>query len=170
LIKKRRDKCIVLLDDCFDCRSAAVILVNHGFSIKRFSEEFPKSGDPSKREQSIKDSSVIKLCHAKGYLLFTSDKSMREAHAEELRKTDIGIVATSSFKEKEGTDLIKFWTDKFFEARSKIFRDFKGRERPYFSVLHQNGDLMQMPITAQTRAPKGDPGIQTNNARYERVQ
>lgn len=91
---KRHEACIVALDDCFDCISAADKLTKAGFEIRRFSSLFPDFA--TVREQSVKDNRVISECHKNQFLLFTTDKEMRSVHVVELLKTDIGVVATSS--------------------------------------------------------------------------
>lgn len=145
MIRRRREECIVLLDDCFDCNSASEKLIAEGIKVHRFSVHFPATHDPNKREQSVKDGRVIEIAHQHGYLLFTSDKSMREMHAAELLKTDLAVIASSS---NSGLRIVEIFTKAFIESKAKIFRDFQGKlARPYFCILHQSGKVENRPIT-----------------------
>lgn len=148
MIKKRRDQCIVLLDDCFDCISAAKKLADAGFEVCRFTTFFPDV--ERKREQSVKDGRVIGLCHEHGFLLFTTDKEMRTVHAVELLKTGIGVVATSS---NDDEDAVNLWTGLFISAKAKILRDHKKHERPYFCVLHRSGQIVHHEIKPKAQRP-----------------
>jgi hypothetical protein len=103
------------------------------------------------REQSVKDNRVISESHKKQFLLFTTDKEMRFVHALELLKTDIGVVATSS---NNGPDAMTLWTNAFIKAKAKILRDFEKLERPYFCVLHRNGEIVRHEIKPRGRDAK----------------
>jgi hypothetical protein len=107
-LKKRHDPCVFLLDDCFDSASVAERLTSSGFTIERFNKHFPRSDGSEKREQSVKDPRVITLCQKHGFLLFTTDRSMKETHEEDIRKTEIGVVATAS-----NQDHTEVWTTAF---------------------------------------------------------
>jgi hypothetical protein len=137
LIKKQREECIVLLDDCFDCRSAADKLTANGVKVDRFSVRFPAPHNADKREQGVKDGRVIHMANQHRYLLFTSDKSMRETHAEDLLKTDLAVVASAS---NTGEGIVEIFTNAFIKSKAKIYRDFKGKkDRPYFCILQRSG-------------------------------
>lgn len=110
---------------------------------------FPASHDSTKREQNVKDGRVIQVCHKNQFLLFTSDKSMREMHSEELLKTDIAVVASAT---NSGSDVSRIYPQKFVEAKARILRDFKGKiDRPYFCVIQKSGLIENRPIRATTK-------------------
>jgi hypothetical protein len=155
LIKKRREECIVLLDDCFDCNSTAQTLIDNGITVHRFTLRFPAAHDPEKREQSVKDKRVIQIANDHGYLLLTSDKSMREMHADDLLQTELAVIASSSNK---GDDVADVFARAFVLAKARIMRDFRKLDRPYFCVLHRSGKIEQRPIRPLHQRPS-TPGF-----------
>ncbi len=136
MTKKRREACILLLDDCFDSASSHAKIVALGFESERFTKHFPHRENPERRQEHIKDPAVISLCHEHGFLLFTTDREMKKTHLERLKRADIGVIATAN--NSEGTDV---WIKALGSAKTQILRDFKKRKRPYFSVLQKSGKL-----------------------------
>lgn len=136
LTPKRRDPCILLLDDCFDSDKAATKIIEIGFSVERFTSFFPRDDCSGKRQQGVKDTRVITLCAERGFLLLTTDHEMKRTFIEELKVTDIGVVATASNK-----DGLEPWFRALEIAKAKILRGYKKYERPYFSVLSKAGSI-----------------------------
>jgi hypothetical protein len=62
-------------------------------------------------------------------LLITTDKNMRFAHVEEIKKTTIGIIATESNKSPTGIDE---WVQSLITAKVQIERKVKKHPRPWF--------------------------------------
>jgi hypothetical protein len=93
-----------------------------------------------------------KVCHKHQFLLFTSDKSMRETHYEELLKTDSAIVASAT---NNGSDVSRIYPQKLVEAKARVLRDFKGKlDRPYFCVIQKSGLIENRPIKPISRKGK----------------
>jgi hypothetical protein len=163
LIAKRREQCILLLDDCFDSSVVHNALTQAGFVIERFTAHFPRQNNPGLRESGVKDSRVISLCAQHGFLLVTTDCQMKRTFAEELKKTDIGVVATSN-----NQDGIQAWIQALIKAKAQILRDFKKQERPYFSILSKKGKLntenLRNRTTRRTRPQEKERPRQQNEA------
>lgn len=104
----------------------------------RFSEKFPSQHDPSKREQGVKDLRVLAVTNQNKYLLFTSDKEMREAHADEIRKTEVAIICSAK---NQGVNVTEIYAEAFLKSKARILRDFSKLKRPYFCVLHSTGKV-----------------------------
>jgi hypothetical protein len=161
LIKKRREECIVLLDDCFDCKSVADALTSKSIKVCRFAVEFPAAHNPEVREQRVKDSRVIRIAATHKYLLFTSDTSMREVHSEQLLKTDLAVIAAATNHDKKCVD---DYTKAFIESKAKIMRDFRGKlDRPYFCILQKSGKVEPRPIKAPYQR-QSNPKYKTTSA------
>jgi Domain of unknown function (DUF5615) len=92
-IKKRREECVLFLDEGFSAERVATRLRTAGFTVQRFPEWFrDDNGEPLR---NVKDPDVIRFCHKNGWLLVTTDHEMRNMHLAEICKTDIAILATS---------------------------------------------------------------------------
>lgn len=74
---------------------------------------------------------------------------------EELKATDIGVVATAS--NREG---LEPWFYALGKAKDKILRDHKKHPRPYFSVLSRSGNVttehLVERVTRRTRPKERD--------------
>jgi hypothetical protein len=82
---------------------------------------------------------------------------MQWTFAEEIKKTQIGIVATAN-----NNDDIEIWLRAFEKAKNKILRDFKKQERPYFSVIQKSATVTTKTIsqdatTRRTRPREHEP-------------
>jgi hypothetical protein len=143
-LKKRRNECVILIDDCLDSQTTAERLSDSGFIIERFIRHFPRRDDAERREAGVKDPSVLHLCERKGFLLFTADREMKYTHVEILKKTQIGVIATAN--NQSGTDV---WINALVKAKTKVLREFKKHERPYFSILQKSGTLTTETITPE---------------------
>lgn len=61
---------------------------------------------------------------------------MKRTFAEELKATDIGVIATTN-----NQDGVEVWINALKLAKAQILKDFKKQERPYFSIILKNGHL-----------------------------
>jgi hypothetical protein len=134
LTPKRREPCILFLDDGFDCPESYQLLTEAGFQVMRFQDLFSRAD--GKRQQGILDPSVISLCSEKCWLLVTTDGNMEHTHKQEIQACQVAILATTSNKYTIAT-----WVEAIKTARVKIERDFKKRARPYCSRISCNGIL-----------------------------
>jgi len=64
-------------------------------------------------------------------MLVTRDHEMKNLHREEIRKTDIAIVATAHNKAENQDE----WVVAIINLKAKILREFKNRERPWFATF-----------------------------------
>jgi hypothetical protein len=152
LIRKRREQCVLLLDDCFDSKSSHAKIAACGFTAERFTSHFPDRNNPDQRQKKIKDPTVIALCQKYNFLLFTTDREMKKTHIEELKRSDIGVVATAN-----NTDGVDTWVKALFDARAKVLRDFKKWQRPYFSILQKTGHVTTETLTLDRTSRRTRP-------------
>jgi uncharacterized protein with PIN domain len=128
-VKKRREECVLFLDEGFSAESVAVRLRTAGFTVQRFPEWFRDSeGQPLR---NVSDVDVIKFCQRNGWLLVTRDHEMKSFHREEIRKSDIAILATAHNSAKDQDE----WVVAIINLKSRILREFKKRERPWFATV-----------------------------------
>ena len=124
------------------------ILSDAGFQVERFTAHFPDGREVGTRQQSVKDPKVIQLCNAKGYLLVTTDREMRTTFIDELKATEIAILATAN--NNEGDDI---WAARIAKEKVRILRGFKNLERPYFNVIQKSGairvEILRMEMTTR---------------------
>lgn len=138
--KKRREKCILFLDDAFDAEEIPPLLVAAGFhqDIQRFTKHFPRESNPKVREQNIKDPRVIRLCNRHGWLLVTTDSDMRFTHVEEIKNNpNVAILATAH----NSVDDIFEWVDGLIMGRVAIERKFKKQTTPWFGQFDRSGKI-----------------------------
>lgn len=83
-VKKRREECVLFLDEGFAAESVAVRLRTAGFTVQRFPEWFLDENGSVKR--NVEDPEVIRFCHRNGWLLVTRDHEMKNTHREEIKK------------------------------------------------------------------------------------
>lgn len=119
-VKKRREECVLFLDEGFSAESVAVRLRTAGFTVQRFPEWFKDANGQPLR--NISDPEVIKFCHKNGWMLVTRDHEMRNLHRQDIRKTDVAILATahnSAENQDEWVALSSTLRDAYF-ASSRI--------------------------------------------------
>ena len=134
--KKRREPCILFLDDAFESADAERLLASGYCKVELFRKHF-KRPDGGK-EQSVKDPRVIRLCNAKKWLLVTTDSDLRYTHTEEIKKAeDLSILATAHNR----VDDIDEWVDGLIKARAAVEREFKKRKRPWFAQFSRQGQI-----------------------------
>ncbi len=134
-VKKRREECVLFLDEGFSAESVATRLRTAGFTVQRFPEWFKdENGQPLK---NVLDPEVIKFCHRSGWLLVTRDHEMKSLHREEIRKTEVAILATAHNSAKDQDD----WVVAIINLKSRILREFKKRERPWFATFSRQASI-----------------------------
>lgn len=152
MIKKRREECIVFLDDCFDTNTSFTILQNAGFTVERFRTHFPALDKKSNREADVKDPRVIHLCAQNGYLLLTTDREMKTTFIELLKQTDIAVLATANNNESDD-----IWAQRVSDKKARILRDFKKCERPYFSIIQRSTEITVETLRSAMRTRRTRP-------------
>jgi hypothetical protein len=133
--RKRREECILFLDDAFDAKESPRKLLDAGYcGVESFLDHFKR--EDGTKEQSVKDPRVIRLCEKHGWLLVTSDSDIRYTHTEEIKKCKkIAILATAH----NSVDDIDEWVDALILARSKVEREFKNRLAPWYAQYNRQG-------------------------------
>ena len=134
-VKKRREECVLFLDEGFSAESVAVRLRTAGFTVQRFPEWFRDERGEVRR--NVEDPEVIRFCHKNGWLLVTRDHEMRNTHREEIKKTEIAILATAHNSAEDQDE----WVVAIINLKSRILREFKNRERPWFATFSRTATL-----------------------------
>jgi hypothetical protein len=93
LTPKRREPCTLFLDDGFDSPEAYEALKAAGFSVVRFRDAFSRDG---RKTEGVSDVSVIEFCARNKLLLITPDWNIEFTHTEEIKSTDIAVLATAN--------------------------------------------------------------------------
>ena len=70
-------------------------------------------------------------------MLVTRDHEMKNTHREEIKKTEVAILATAhnSAEDQDG------WVVAIINLKSRILREFKNRERPWFATFSRTAKL-----------------------------
>jgi uncharacterized protein with PIN domain len=125
----------MFLDEGFSAPSVAVRLRTAGFTVQRFHEWFlDEAGQPLR---NVPDGEVIKFCDRNQWLLVTRDHEMKSLHRQEIRKSQVAILATAHNKECNQDE----WVAAIINLKSRILREFKKRERPWFATFSRNAKL-----------------------------
>jgi predicted nuclease of predicted toxin-antitoxin system len=128
-VKKRREECVLFLDEGFSAESVATRLSTAGFTVQRFHEWFRGAqGIPLK---NVLDPEVIKFCARNGWMLVTKDHDMKNLHREDIRKSDVAILATANNSAESDDE----WVVAIINLKPRILREFKKRERPWFATF-----------------------------------
>lgn len=125
----------MFLDEGFSAESVAVRLRTAGFTVQRFPEWF--RDENGRTRQNVEDPEVIRFCHKNGWMLVTRDHEMRNTHREEIRKTEIAILATAHNSSENQDE----WVAALINLKSRILREFKKRERPWFATFSRAANL-----------------------------
>ena len=134
-VKKRREECVLFLDEGFSAESVAIRLRTAGFTVQRFPEWFKdENGQPLR---NVPDSEIIKFCHKNGWLLLTRDHEMKNLHRQEILKTDIAILATAHNSSETQDE----WVVAVINLKTNILREFKKRERPWFATFSRTAKM-----------------------------
>jgi predicted nuclease of predicted toxin-antitoxin system len=134
-VKKRREECVLFLDEGFSAESVAIRLRTAGFTVQRFPEWFrDEAGQPLR---NILDPEVIKFCARNGWMLVTRDHEMKNLHRQEIRKSDVAILATAH----NSAEIQDEWVVALINLKARILREFRKRERPWFATFTRNATL-----------------------------
>ena len=134
-VKKRREECVLFLDEGFSAESVAVRLRTAGFTVQRFPEWFrDESGRPLR---NVLDPEVIRFCHKNGWLLVTRDHEMKNLHREEIRKSEVAILAMAHNSAEDQDE----WVVAIINLKGRILREFKNRERPWFATFSRTASM-----------------------------
>lgn len=134
-VKKRREECVLFLDEGFAAESVAVRLRTAGFTVQRFPEWFKDENGQARR--NVEDPEVIQFCHRNGWLLVTRDHEMKNTHRAEIRRTEVAILATAHNSSEDQDE----WVVALINLKSRILREFKKRERPWFGTFSRTANL-----------------------------
>jgi len=136
LIKKRHEPCLLFLEDVFS-ESHKLRLLEAGFArVERFVDHF-RDSRTRKAAQSVKDTPIIKLCDDEGWLLVTPDKDMQFTHVEQIKTTEIAILATAHNNAPDFGE----WVEALILGKATIERYFKKCARPCFATINRQGNL-----------------------------
>ena len=134
-VKKRREECVLFLDEGFSAESVAARLRTAGFTVQKFTEWFTdENGDVM---WNVEDPVLIQFCHKNGWLLVTRDHEMKNTHREEIRRTEVAILATAHNSSEDQDE----WIAAIINLKSRILREFKKRERPWFATFSRTANL-----------------------------
>jgi predicted nuclease of predicted toxin-antitoxin system len=128
-VKKRREECVLFLDEGFSAESVATRLRTAGFTVQRFPEWF--TDEDGSTRKNVSDIEIIKFCHKNGWMLVTRDHEMKKLHREEIRKTDVAILSTAHNSAENQDE----WVVAIINLKARIIREFKNRERPWFATF-----------------------------------
>lgn len=134
-VKKRREECVLFLDEGFSAESVAVRLRTAGFTVQRFPEWF--SDEHGQIRRNVEDPEVIRFCHRNRWMLVTRDHEMKNTHREEIKKTEVAILATAHNSAEDQDE----WVVAIINLKSRILREFKNRERPWFATFSRTAKL-----------------------------
>jgi predicted nuclease of predicted toxin-antitoxin system len=125
----------MFLDEGFSAPSVAIRLRTAGFTVQRFHEWFvDEEGQPLR---NVPDGEVIKFCHKNQWLLVTRDHEMKSLHREEIRKSQVAILATANNNKCDPDE----WVAAIINLKSRILREFKNRERPWFATFSRHATI-----------------------------
>ncbi|MGA2250389.1 DUF5615 family PIN-like protein [Terracidiphilus sp.] len=134
-VKKRREECVLFLDEGFSAESVAVRLRTAGFTVQRFPEWFRDENNQTRR--NVLDPEIIRFCHKNGWLLVTRDHEMKNLHREEIRKSEVAILATAHNSAEDQDE----WVAALINLKSRILREFRKHERPWFATFSRSAVL-----------------------------
>jgi uncharacterized protein with PIN domain len=134
----------LFLDEGFSAESVAARLRTAGFTVQRFSEWF-RDPDGLVR-QNVEDPEVIRFCHKTGWMLVTRDHEMKNTHREEIKKSEVAILATAHNSSENQDE----WVVALINLKSRILRGFRNRERPWFATFSRTAKLTINTIKSST--------------------
>ena len=125
----------MFLDEGFSAPSVAERLTTAGFTVQRFPEWFrDESGQPLR---NVPDAEVIRFCSKHGWLLVTRDHEMKNLHRQEIRKSEVAVLATAHNSAKDQGE----WVAAIINLKTRILREFRKRERPWFAVFSRQSNF-----------------------------
>jgi predicted nuclease of predicted toxin-antitoxin system len=133
--RKRHEECVLFLDEGFSAPSVAERLSTAGFTVQRFPVWF--RDEDSQPLRNVPDSEVIKFCHKHGWMLVTRDREMKNLHREDIRRSEVAILATAHNSAKDQGE----WVAAIVNLKGRILREFRKRERPWFAVFSRESNI-----------------------------
>jgi hypothetical protein len=133
LTPKRREPLILFLDDGFDSPESHTKLTAAGFTVERFRTHFHRDG---RKMEGVADPSIIAFCSERKWLLVTLDYNVEYTHTEEIKSSEVAILATANNNHGVG-----IWVDSIISARADIERLFRKQGRPYVSRISRDGNI-----------------------------
>ena len=70
-------------------------------------------------------------------MLVTRDHEMKNTHREDIKKTEVAILATAHNSAEDQDE----WVVAIINLKSRILREFKNRERPWFATFSRTAKL-----------------------------
>jgi len=134
-VKKRHEECVLFLDEGFSSESVATRLRTAGFTVQRFPEWFKDQNGHVRR--NVEDPEVIQFCDRNGWLLVSADHEMKNAHRAEIKKSEVAILATAHNTVEDQDE----WVVAIINLKTRILREFKKRERPWFATFSRTANL-----------------------------
>lgn len=126
---------MLFLDEGFAAESVAIQLRTAGFTVQRFHEWFKdQHGKPL---QNVADPEVIRFCDKNGWLLVSRDHEMKNLHRQEIRKSEVAILATANNKAVDQGE----WVVAIINLKSRILREFKKCPRPWFATFTRSATM-----------------------------
>lgn len=126
---------MLFLDEGFAAESVATRLRTAGFTVQRFPEWFVD--EHGKTRANVLDPEVIRFCNKNGWMLVTRDHEMKLVHRQEIRRTEIAILATAHNSCEDQDE----WVAAIINLKSRILREFKNRKRPWFATFSRTANL-----------------------------
>lgn len=150
---KRREKCVLFLEDAFGTTVHPKKLQEAGFVVECFAQVF--NVDRKRPEDGVKDPRIIRHCHTQKRVLVTTDKNMRFTHVEDIKKTTVAIIATESNRSPTG---IGVWVQALIQAKPVIERKVRKHPRPWFAHLSRVGRISRIEtITSEMQTRRTRP-------------
>jgi hypothetical protein len=133
---KRRNQCVLFLDDGFDAEETPTRLTAAGYVVQRFIDHF-KRPEVGGKEQNVKDPRLIEFCSSRGWLLVTTDSEMRFTHVDSIKKSQVAILATAH----NSVPKVGEWVEGLIKGKVAIERLFKKQQRPCFAQFSRQGKI-----------------------------
>ena len=80
---------------------------------------------------------MIKFCDQNAWMLVSRDHEMKNMHCEEIRKSEVAILATAHNSAENQDE----WVVAIINLKARILREFKNRERPWFATFSRAATL-----------------------------
>jgi predicted nuclease of predicted toxin-antitoxin system len=112
-----------------------------GFTVQRFSDWFKDAQGQPRR--NVEDPEVIQFCHKTGWMLVTKDHEMENMHREEIKRTEVAILATAHNSAADDDE----WVAAIINLKTRILREFKKTQRPWFATFSRAANMKVDRIT-----------------------
>lgn len=110
-------------------------MLTAGFTVQRFHDWFRDESDKALR--NVPDTDIIAFCARNGWLLLTADHEMRNRYREQIKRTDVAILATAHNTVSNPDE----WVAAIINLKSRILREFRNHERPWFATFSRAAKL-----------------------------